>query len=97
MLNITTRQCILANKYYGQQQIRESYIDTKNTRFAKIKFIQNMEMTDNMREYLRQRFYRNNHSKYRKYFEEWLNGVVGTQLMYFEKEKYRLENNVVLK
>ena len=47
-----------------------------------------MEMTDNMREYLRQRFYRNNHSKYRKYFEEWLNGVVDTQLMYFEKEKY---------
>ena len=45
-----------------------------------------MEMTDNMREYLRQRFYRNNHSKYRKYFEEWLSGVVDTQLMYFEKE-----------
>ena len=56
-----------------------------------------MEMTDSMREYLRQRFYRNNHSKYRKYFEEWLNGVVDTQLMYFEKEKYRLENNIVLK
>ena len=56
-----------------------------------------MEMTDSMREYLRQRFYRNNDSKYRKYFEEWLNGVVDTQLMYFEKEKYRLENNVVLK
>ena len=46
-----------------------------------------MEMTDNMREYLRQRFNRNNHPKYHKYFEEWLNGVVDTQLMYFEKEK----------
>jgi len=56
-----------------------------------------MEMTDNMREYLRQRFNRNNHPKYHKYFEEWLNNVVDTQLMYFEKEKYRLENNVVLK
>ena len=56
-----------------------------------------MEITDDMREYLRHRFQRNNHSKNRKYFEEWLNGVVDTQLMYFEKEKYRLENNVVLK
>lgn len=50
-----------------------------------------------MYEYLRKRFYQNNHVKYRKYFEEWVNNVSNIQLMYFEKEKYRLENNIVLK
>ncbi len=54
-------------------------------------------MDKEMYEYLRKRFYQNNHTKYRKYFEEWVKNVVDTQIMYFEKEKYRLENNIVLK
>lgn len=56
-----------------------------------------MIMTKEMYTYLQQRFYRNNHAKYRKYFEEWVSNVTETQLMYFEKEKYHIENNVILK
>lgn len=52
-------------------------------------------MTQEMYIYLQQRFYRNNHAKYRKYFEEWIANVTDTQLMYFEKEKYRIENNIL--
>lgn len=54
-------------------------------------------MTEEMYTYLQQRFYRNNHAKYRKYFEEWVQNVTETQLMYFEKEKYHLDNNIVLR
>lgn len=54
-------------------------------------------MTKVMYEYLKQRFYRNNHAKYRKYFDEWVSNVTETQIDYFEKEKYRIENNIVLK
>lgn len=56
-----------------------------------------MEIDNEMKEYLRKRFYYNNHPKYRKYFEEWLSGICKSQIVYFEKEKYRIENNVVLK
>ena len=56
-----------------------------------------MEINNEMKEYLRKRFYYNNHPKYRKYFEEWLSGICYSQILYFEKEKYRIENNVVLK
>ena len=54
-------------------------------------------MTQEMYTYLQRRFYQNNHAKYRKYFEEWVRNVTETQLMYFEKEKFHLDNNVVLK
>ena len=56
-----------------------------------------MKVSNDMKEYLRKRFYYNNHPKYRKYFDEWLSGICDSQVMYFEKEKYRIENNVVLK
>lgn len=54
-------------------------------------------MTTEMYTYLQQRFYKNNHNKYSKYFEEWVQNVTETQLMYFEKEKFRLDNNIVLR
>lgn len=54
-------------------------------------------MTKEMYTYLQQRFYSNNHVKYRKYFEEWVQNVTEVQLMYFEKEKYNLDNNIVLR
>lgn len=54
-------------------------------------------MTKEMYTYLQQRFYRNNHVKYRKYFEEWVQNVTETQLMYFEKEKFNLDNNMILR
>lgn len=47
-------------------------------------------MTEEMYTYLRQRFYRSNHTKYRKYFEEWVNNVTDNQLRYFEVEKNRI-------
>lgn len=58
--------------------------------------IAHIEITKEMYAYLQQRFYRNNHAKYRKYFEEWVQNVTEEQLMYFEKEKFRLDNNIVL-
>jgi hypothetical protein len=43
-------------------------------------------------DYLRERFYQNNHSKYRKYFDEWVNNVTETQLFYYEKERISIKN-----
>ena len=43
-------------------------------------------------DYLRERFYKNNHTKYRKYFDEWVENVTETQLMYFEKERISIKN-----
>lgn len=41
--------------------------------------------------YLKERFYKNNHSKYRHYFEEWVSNITEDQLFYFKQEKVRLE------
>lgn len=41
-------------------------------------------------EYLVYRFRKNNHNKYLKYMQEWINGITKTQLDYFKKEKERL-------
>jgi len=43
-----------------------------------------------MRNYLLQRFYRNNHNKYRKYAEEWVDNLTPEQILYFSLEKERL-------
>jgi hypothetical protein len=40
--------------------------------------------------YLKYRFKINNHPKYQKYFDEWLNGVTEEQLNYYEREMYNL-------
>lgn len=45
-----------------------------------------------LHDYLQQRFYKNNHIKYRKYFEEWVSNVTDVQLMYFEKERISILN-----
>ena len=41
-------------------------------------------------EYLRFRFMRNNHNKYIKYMQEWIDNITKDQLSYFIKEKERL-------
>ena len=41
-------------------------------------------------EYLVHRFLRNNHPKYHKYKDEWIANVTETQILYFNKEKERL-------
>jgi len=43
-----------------------------------------------LEKYLQFRFYRNNHSKYRKYYDMWRKNVTENQLIYFEKEMYHL-------
>ena len=49
-------------------------------------------MTSVLYEYLRQRFFRNNHSKYLKYFEEWVNKITSEQIYYFEIERLNIIN-----
>jgi len=43
-----------------------------------------------MREYLTQRFLRNNHNKYHKYLKEWIQNITPDQMKYFREEKRRL-------
>ena len=49
-----------------------------------------------MKNYLQQRFLRNNHPKYHKYMDEWISGVTHDQMRYFAEEKKRIEQNVKL-
>ena len=48
-------------------------------------------MNNIIREYLTQRFLRNNHTKYYKYCNDWIDNVTEEQLNYFIKEKDRLD------
>ena len=41
---------------------------------------------------LRERFYRNNHAKYKQYFDEWVSNITENQLFYFEKERISIKN-----
>jgi hypothetical protein len=43
-----------------------------------------------MKGYLFQRFIRNNHPKYHKYVNEWIDNVTENQMTYFKLEKERL-------
>ena len=43
-----------------------------------------------IKEYLTQRFLKNNHPKYFKYCEEWISNVTENQIEYFIKERKRL-------
>ena len=45
-----------------------------------------------MKEYLINRFLKNNHNKYSKYVIEWLNNITEDQMAYFILEKERLNN-----
>lgn len=47
-------------------------------------------MNNIIKEYLTQRFLKNNHTKYYKYCNEWIDNVTKEQLNYFIKEKDRL-------
>ncbi|MBQ9645341.1 MAG: hypothetical protein IJV24_03150 [Prevotella sp.] len=50
-----------------------------------------------MGDYLRERFRRNNHTKYHKYCDEWISNITTDQLRYFIEERRRIESGVVLK
>ena len=44
----------------------------------------------NIQNYLIMRFLKNNHRKYHKYVNEWINNVTDVQLCYFKKEIQKL-------
>lgn len=50
-------------------------------------------MTEVIYEYLRKRFYKSNHAKYRKYFEEWVINLTESQIYYFKIEMENILNN----
>lgn len=43
-----------------------------------------------IKEYLTQRFIRNNHPKYYKYCNEWIDNLLENQISYFIEEQKRL-------
>ena len=47
-------------------------------------------MSKDLWEYLEQRFKRNNHPKYLKYFDEWVSNISETQIHYFEIERLNI-------
>lgn len=52
-------------------------------------------MDKQLKEYLKARFLRNNHNKYAKYCEEWINGITEDQVLYFLQEQKRLDELVL--
>lgn len=49
-----------------------------------------MEIFNEMKSYLFQRFIRNNHNKYAHYYKEWIDNITEDQYNYFILEKQRL-------
>lgn len=52
-------------------------------------------MTPKLYEWLRQEFYRSNHSKYRHLFETWVSNITEGQIIGFSKQMYNKENNII--
>ena len=49
-----------------------------------------IQLSNEMKSYLFQRFMRNNHNKYTHYYKEWMDNITQDQLDYFKLEKERL-------
>ena len=47
-------------------------------------------MTEQLYTYLQLRFYKENHVKYHKYFEEWVQNITNNQIHYFNIEMNNL-------
>lgn len=56
-----------------------------------------MKINNILFDYLRDRFYKNNHTKYRKYFDEWISNITENQLFYYEKERISIKNQDKIK
>lgn len=57
---------------------------------------QKSEITSSKLEnWLRTKFYRDNHPKYRHYFDEWYSKLLPHQLKGFEKQMFNDENNIL--
>jgi Zn-dependent membrane protease YugP len=50
-----------------------------------------------MKDYLIQRFLKNNHNKYSKYVNEWINNLTADQIAYFILEKQRIDGEDFIK
>ena len=48
-----------------------------------------------MKTYLQQRFLRNNHPRYHKYMNEWIDGVTADQMRHFREERRRIEQKTI--
>lgn len=47
-------------------------------------------MSEVLYEWLKRMWYRDNHKKYHKYFDEWISNVTNIQIDYFEKQRKSL-------
>ena len=47
-------------------------------------------MTEQLYTYLQLRFYKENHIKFHKYFEEWVQNITNNQIHYFNTEMSNL-------
>lgn len=46
--------------------------------------------------WLKKEFEFNNHKKYHKYFQEWVNNLSETQIFYFEKQRLSVINKTMV-
>lgn len=54
-------------------------------------------MSEELKLYLEKRFYRDNHTKYHKFFKEWVINITPIQIGYFEKEMENVRTNALVK
>lgn len=52
-------------------------------------------MNTKLYEWLRNEFYKSNHSKYRHLFEEWVSNITQSQIEGFSKQMYIKENHIL--
>ena len=52
-------------------------------------------MDNELEEWLREHWRRDNHPKYRHLFDEWFSNVLPTQIEYFRKQMYNEKNGVL--
>lgn len=53
-------------------------------------------MTSELYDWLKFIFYRDNHKKYHKYFNEWVKNLTPHQEFYFMKQKISIDNNLMI-
>lgn len=57
--------------------------------------IQNQLLDNELKEWLFQHWRRDNHTKYLRYFEEWISNITESQIYYFHKQMYNEKNGVL--
>lgn len=57
--------------------------------------IQNQLLDNELKEWLFQHWRRDNHTKYLRYFEEWISNITESQIYYFNKQMHNEKNGVL--